>query len=290
MPLNSATITDLPPEQLMERCCRTPWETYLPPFQMAPGVFYVSGNDWVACYLIDTGDGLILIDTAMHETCYLMLESIRELGYEPKDIRKILLTHAHCDHIGAARTMKELTGADVYLGEQDLFFLNERTDLICNDNYTCGAFTVDEVYKDDKPICMGNIKIHTMSTPGHTPGCTSMFFDVTDQDGTVYTCGIHGGVGLNTMSKKYLLENGLPLSLQQEFCAGFRKLDQLHVDICLPSHTNQVGIIPLIPKITKEYNPFIDANIWHQLMHERLGRMEEMMAEEADRNGAFIIT
>ena len=129
MPLNSTSATSLPPQKLMERCCRTPWVSYLPPFRMAPGVYYVSGNDWVACYLIDTGAGLILIDTAMHETCYLMLECIRSLGYDPMDIKKILLTHAHADHIGAARTMKELTGARVYLGERDLFMIHERKDL-----------------------------------------------------------------------------------------------------------------------------------------------------------------
>lgn len=283
MALNSTSLISLPPDKLMERCCRTPWDAYLKPFPMAPGVYYVSGNDWVACYLIDTGDGLILIDTAMHETCYLMLESIRELGYDPKDIKKILLTHAHADHVGAARTMKELTGAKLYLGERDLFFLNERKDLICNDGYTCGDFMADEVYGDDKPICQGNITIHTISTPGHTPGCTSMMFDVTDKDGKTYTCGIHGGVGLNTLSRQFLVENGLPVSLQQEFGDSLRKLDLLHVDICLPSHTNQVGIISLIPKITENYNPFYDESIWHELMHERLERIENLVKEEAEQ-------
>lgn len=283
MELNSTSTTSLPAEQLMERCCRTPWDAYLPPFQMAPGVYYVSGNDWVACYLIDTGDGLILIDTAMHETCYLLLESIRELGYDPKDIKKILLTHAHGDHIGAARTLKELTGAKLYLGKRDLHLLTERKDLIFSDGYTCGDFMADEVYEEDKPICQGNIRIRTISTPGHTPGCTSMFFDVSDKHGKTYTCGIHGGVGLNTMARTFLLENGLPLSLQQEFCDGFKRLDQMHVDICLPSHTNQVGIMELIPQITEDYNPFYDPKIWHELMHERLERMETLMQEEQAR-------
>ena len=55
----------------MERVCRRPWECYVPPIKMAPHVWYVSGNDWVASYLVDTGDGLVLIDTAMHESLYL---------------------------------------------------------------------------------------------------------------------------------------------------------------------------------------------------------------------------
>ena len=126
MPLNSTSKTSPPAEQLMERCCRRPWEAYTEPIRMAPGVWYISGNDWVACYLIDTGDGLILIDTAMHETVYLLIENVRKLGYELTDIKKILLTHAHIDHIGGARTLKELTGAKIYLGERDLLFLHER--------------------------------------------------------------------------------------------------------------------------------------------------------------------
>ena len=129
MPLNSTSLTSPPAPVLMEHCCRQPWETYLEPLKMAPGVWYVSGNDWVACYLIDTGDGLILIDTAMHETAYLMIENIRKLGYELTDIKKILLSHAHIDHIGGCRTMKELTGAKVYLGKRDLIFLHERKEL-----------------------------------------------------------------------------------------------------------------------------------------------------------------
>lgn len=240
----------------------------------------MSGNDWVACYLIDTGDGLILIDTAMHETCYLMLECIRSLGYDPMDIKKILLTHAHGDHMGAARTLKELTGAKVYLGARDLFMVRERKDLIYSDGYTCGDLEPDELYSDDKPIIQGKVTIHTISTPGHTPGCTSMIFRVRDKEGRSYTCGIHGGLGLNTLSRTFLEENGLPLDLQQEYCDGLRRLDKLHVDICLPSHTNQVGIIPLIGEIRENVNPFVDESIWHELMHERLKRMEWLMEVE----------
>ena len=92
MALNSTSKTSPPPEVLMEQCCRRPWETYIEPIKMAPGVYYISGNNWVACYLIDTGDGLILIDTAMHETAYLLIENVRKLGYEPSDIKSKNLT------------------------------------------------------------------------------------------------------------------------------------------------------------------------------------------------------
>ena len=278
MPLNSTSLTSPPAPVLMEHCCRQPWETYLEPLKMAPGVWYVSGNDWVACYLIDTGDGLILIDTAMHETAYLMIENIRKLGYELTDIKKILLSHAHIDHIGGCRTMKELTGAKVYLGKRDLMFLHERKDLIMNEGgYTCGEFEPDELYDDDKPIVQGNVTIHTVSTPGHTPGCTSFFFEVQDEAGRKFKCGMHGGLGLLWNTKKQFEEIGLPFSLMKEFVEGLKKLDQREVDICLPSHTNQVGILLLKDQIRDDFNPYYDPSIWHELMQERLERAQKIL-------------
>ena len=53
-----------------------PWELAIEPFQVAPQTWYVSGQTWVGSYLIDTGDGLILIDTAIPESLYLLVDSI----------------------------------------------------------------------------------------------------------------------------------------------------------------------------------------------------------------------
>lgn len=280
MPLNSTSLTSLPPEQIMEDICKNPWNHFLKPFQIAPKVFYVSGNDWVACYLIDTGDGLILIDTAMHESCYLMIESIRQLGYDIKDIKKILISHAHIDHIGAARTMKELTNAELYIGKRDVELVTTRKELMFAEGYTCGDVIYDKIYEDSSPIVQGNVVIHTYPTPGHSLGCTSFVFDVTDENGKKYTCAMHGGAGLNTVNKKYLTENNLPLSIQQEFLDQFIKMREFKVDITLPSHTNQVGIVDLIPEDRMDYTPFIDSSIWQELMDERIERVKKMIEEE----------
>lgn len=284
MPLNS-TSKNTNPYAEMERACRRPWEGYLPPIRMAPHVYYVSGNDWVGSYLIETSEGLIVIDTAMHETLYLMLENIRKLGHEPREIKKILLSHAHIDHVGGARALQELSGAQIYMGKRDMLFLKERPALLGNDKgvYTCGDFDPDFFYSDDAPIRLGEFEIKTVSTPGHTPGCTSFFFDVLDVDGRIRHCGMHGGVGLNTMSIAYFKESGLPSTLRDEFMAGLEKLDLMDVDICLPSHTNQVGILRLVDKITEDFNPYVDSSIWHELMQERLTRVRDLIRDEAHR-------
>lgn len=279
MALNSTSKTSPPPWVLMERVCKRPWEAYLPPIKMAENVWYISGNDWVAAYLIDTGDGLILIDTAMQESVYLLVENVYRLGYKMSDIKKILISHAHIDHIGAVRPLQELTGAEVYIGERDLLFLNERRDLIMAGEYLCGEFEVDHLYDDEKPITLGNTTIRTVATPGHTPGTTSFIFDVKDKQGKTLTCAMHGGIGLN-ITKKDFEETGLPPTLRDEYIDGLKRLDKEHIDITLPSHTNQVGILLLVDQITDDLNPFVDPSIWHELMEERLVRAYEIVERE----------
>lgn len=268
----------------LKRVCRAPWASYVPPFPMGPRVWYVSGNDWVASYLVDTGDGLALIDTAMHESLYLLLENVRLLGYDPRDIRLILLSHAHIDHIGGARALKELTGARIGLGEGDHPFLHERRDLVMGDGYTWGTFEPDLVYADDRPVTLGAVTFHTVATPGHTPGCTSFRFDVEDERGRKLCMAMHGGLGLNTLGIDHLTRNGLPLHLRDDFLAGLAELDTWHVDITLPSHTNQVEILPLRDRITSTHNPYLDPDAWHTMLQKRMRMARESFA--AERSGS----
>ena len=78
-------------------------------------------------------------------------------------------------------------------------------------------------------------------------------------------------------TKKQFEEIGLPFSLMKEFVEGLKKLDQREVDICLPSHTNQVGILLLKDQIRDDFNPYYDPTIWHELMQERLERAQKIL-------------
>ena len=69
----------------------------------SPAISTTSATATCPSHLIDTGDGLILIDTAYPQTVYLLLESIRRLGFGPADIRYLLNCHAHYDHCGGTR-------------------------------------------------------------------------------------------------------------------------------------------------------------------------------------------
>ena len=251
----------------MEDICERPWEYAVEPFQVANGVYYI-GNSWVSIYLLDTGDGLALIDTAMPQTVYLTLEAVRKLGYRPADIKWILLSHAHYDHCGGARLIAEYTGARIYMGREDLFFLTERPELVHAAGGWFTPFHVDEFYEKGKPVRLGNMVIETKHCPGHTPGTYSFFFDI-EENGKKYRCGMHGGIGVNTLVDSFFEESGLPLSLREDFENNLCKMREEKVDIPLGSHTNHCEMLKKASKIGGGTNPFIDPLGFRKFIDER---------------------
>lgn len=258
-----------------------PWTLEFKPFQVAPQTWYVSGQSWVGSYLIDTGDGLILIDTAIAESAYMLVDSIYRIGYRPEQIKKILISHAHFDHCGAAALMKQLTGAEIYMSKEDWEFMKkcpEETTDIDRDSHP-QYFEADHFYSDDKPITLGNITIRSLLTPGHTVGCTTFFWEVTNSaNGEHYVVGMHGGVGANTMNDRYYAQSRyLTPDLRERFLNDAQKIRSIHVDIALPSHPNQIEITDRAGQYTDETQPFLDKSVWADFIDERVRQVRELM-------------
>ncbi len=258
-----------------------PWSLAIEPFQVSPRTWYVAGQTWVGCYLIDTGDGLILIDTAIPESLYLLVYSIYQLGFSLKDIKKILLSHAHFDHTGAARAMKELTGAKLYMSKEDWEFMKacpEETLVLDKDSHP-QEFTVDAFYSDDCPVKLGDISVRTMLTPGHTIGCTSFFWEEKNPvNGKNYQIAMHGGVGANTMNDEYYAQSKyLTPYLRRKFFDDAEKLKAIHVDIALPSHPNQILITDRAGTYTDESQPYLDDTVWVDFIDERVRQVKVLM-------------
>jgi metallo-beta-lactamase class B len=167
----------------MFKVLEAPWEYYAKPFKIADGLYYV-GNKYVSMHLIDTGDGLVLLDTAFPHTLYQLLENIRILGFSPYDIKHIIHTHAHYDHCGATKALVELTGAKTYLNKADIFIIKEKPELVWANEYGiefCEKFNVDVPFDDGDSIEIGKFKIECCGAPGHTPGTTAFFFDIEER-------------------------------------------------------------------------------------------------------------
>jgi metallo-beta-lactamase class B len=251
----------------------TPWEMAVEAFQVTPNTYYVSGQTWVGAYLIDTGDGLILIDTAIPESLYLLVDSIYKLGYKLTDIKKILISHAHFDHMGAAAALKKMTGAPIYMSREDEEFMkvspNETMLLDCNSH--AQYFEVDCFYDDNQSICLGDIEIRTKLTPGHTIGTTSFFWEEKNPIiNATYQIAMHGGVGAFSMAEEYYKTSKmLTPKLRDKFLEDIEEMKKYHVDIALPSHPNQIIIMDCAGSYTHESQPYLDETVWADFLEER---------------------
>lgn len=261
------------PYECLQQGCERPWEVDVDPFEVAERTWYV-GNNWVGAYLLQSSAGLVLIDTTMQPQVYLLFEAVRKLGLNPVDIRQILISHMHYDHIGGVRTLQEATGAAVMMSREDWDFMQARPDQIFASGYPCGPFTPDAFYSDDTPIVLGDRSIRTLLTPGHTPGTTSFFFEAGG-----LLCGMHGGVGLNTLGDKFLSETGLPVSSRDDYLASMLKVREISVDITLGSHPAQVGMMDKVDDIRPGHNPYHDPAIWRQLIDGRIAQVRALMGE-----------
>ena len=95
-----------------------PWEGSFPAVKIFGNLYFV-GTKPASTHIIDTGEGLILIDTGYFNTLYLVINSIYKLGFDPKDIRYIVNSHWHDDHTGGTKALAELSGAETLIGRYD---------------------------------------------------------------------------------------------------------------------------------------------------------------------------
>lgn len=265
------------PIEYLRQGCERPWEVAIDPFKVAPRTYYV-GNAWVGAYLLESSEGLILFDSTMQPQVYLVFEAIRKLGFDPADVKLLMLTHMHYDHVGGARVIAEHTGARIMMSREDVAFLAERPDQLFESGYAYGDFEVHEHYNDNEPVVFGDRRIDTVLSPGHTPGTTSFFFDATDESGVTKRCGLHGGIGLNTLGDDFLTEYGMPVTARTDYLDSMRRLRNLHVDITLGSHPAQVDMLSKVPLIAPDFNPFDDPSVWQWLIDQRTRQVQELIA------------
>ena len=264
----------------------THWEHAIPVYRNAPHVWNVGGQDNVASFLIDTGAGLILIDPGLcPEPLYLLIDRIWRSGHDPKDIKKIFLTHWHGDHSSCARYLHEMTGAEIWLSKEDEV---EHQRSLHDEEFQKHVppmetpyYTVTNFYDDDKPIVMGNMIIRTKLCPGHTPGVTSFFFEDTDEKtGKTYRCALHGGLGVNPMMRpQNLQELGYPVEMAHRFIKDCYELAKMPVDIALSSHLNQANILPNIPKAPDDYTVFVADYAWADVLINRAEAVKKFYPE-----------
>lgn len=257
---------------------------YVHPFRIFGNVWYV-GDSWVCVHLIDTGDGLLLIDSGNCAATAMLVNAIWEAGFNPADVKWIIHSHGHVDHIGGAVFFKKMFGTKLYLGEPDARMFREQPEISLVHESTDLAdvlFEPDEVIRDGDVMTFGNVTMEFFLVPGHTEGCIACFFDVCDGD-QVVRAGYHGGFGFNTLKKEYLMEIGdRELSMRQRYLASLDKVRNQPVDLFLGNHCINNQTLERRDRLLAEPdgpNPFIDSTLWGSYLD---AKREELLAFMSD--------
>ena len=257
---------------------------YVHPFHLYGPVWYV-GDSWVCVHLIDTGDGLLLIDSGNCGATAMLIQAIWEAGFKPQDVKWIVHSHGHVDHIGGANFFKKMFGTKNYLGELDAKMFRERPELAFLDDSHDDKdflFTPDYEIKDGETITFGKYPITFVSCPGHTDGVLAFFFEADGEEG-VKRFGYFGGFGFNTLQKDYLMEIGDPaFRTRQVMLDSFAKVRNEKVDIMLGNHCINNDTLGRRQKQLEDPegpNPFVDPECWGKYLDSKRDDLLKFMAD-----------
>jgi metallo-beta-lactamase class B len=233
------------------------------PFKVIDNIYFVGSRMHYPAWLITGSEGHILIDTTFEEMVPDIVENISKLGFKVDDIKYLLASHAHHDHVGGHASMREIAGAMTLATAQDAEVIESggKADFRASDYWEPAK--VDRIITDLEKIRLGDIVLQAHLTPGHTKGCTTWTTQVEDQ-GKKLDVVILCGVRMNTGEE--LVGNPDYPELPAEFAYTFAKLKILPVDIYLGAHGYWFDIEVKLGKMKQNpaVNPFIDPAGYHR--------------------------
>jgi len=149
---------------------------------LVPGVHLLGRTYPNAAYAVETGEGIVLVDTCKEEDAEPILKQLRVLRLDVSRLRLILLTHCHGDHTLGARHLKELTGARVYAGRGDADVLRtggppEAVFSLFRMPRAIHPTAIDGELSEGQEIRMGDSLFRVLATPGHSPGSVCILLE-----------------------------------------------------------------------------------------------------------------
>lgn len=154
----------------------TEWNQPAPPVRIHANTYLV-GTCGISSILITGSKGHVLIDGGTELGADLIADNIRSLGFRMKDIRFILVSHEHHDHVGGIGRLQQLTGATVITSAAAKAVLESgqpsRDDPQYGSIKSFPPVRVERVVGDGQSVLIGDLFVTPMATPGHTPGATS---------------------------------------------------------------------------------------------------------------------
>ncbi len=249
-----------------------------PPHRIFGNVYYVGSRD-ISSYLVRTPDGHIVINSGFEETVSLIRASVESLGFKMDDVKILLASHAHGDHVAGHGLLRELTGAKVFVmaGDDDVIVTGGKGQYLYTDA-RWRPCPVDGVLVDGDKVRLGGTTLVARRTAGHTRGCTSWTWNVTDgkRDLNVVVVG-----SPNVNPGYQLVGNTTYPRIADDYARGFALLKNLPCDIFLGAHGKYYDMAAKYRRLRNaEQNPFIDPDGYQAYIAEREKTFQRELARQ----------
>jgi metallo-beta-lactamase class B len=232
------------------------WNKPMTPFRLADNLYYV-GTNYLASYLITTPAGHILINPDYAESVPVLEQNVEKLGFHFRDVKIILISHAHDDHAaGCALAKKRAGGAKLMVMDADVPLIEHGG--VGDFQYTShwAPAKVDRILHDLSKVELGGITLTAHLTAGHTKGCTTWTLDVKDHGKTLHAV-IVGSPNVN--SGYVLVGNKKYPQIAADYEKEFHVLRALPCDLFLGAHGAYFNMDEKLKRRRPgEANPFID--------------------------------
>jgi len=218
------------------------WSKPYEPFRIAGNLYYVGTYD-LGCYLIATPKGHVLINSGLSESPSMIQKNVEALGFKFTDIKILLTTQGHYDHVAGLAEIKKITGAKMMVQEGDAQVLADggKSDFIFGSNEAAffAPIKVDRVLHDGDTIQIGGTTLLVLHHPGHTKGSTSYLVDVKDEKRS-WKVLIANMPSILTETKV----TGMPAypNVGKDYQHTFESLKKLQFDLWVASHAGQFGM------------------------------------------------
>lgn len=257
------------------------WTRPFPPFKLIGNVYWVGTYD-LSTYLVTTDAGHVLVNTGLAETVPQIKAGVEQLGFKLTDVKILLATHAHFDHVAGLAELKRLTRAQMMMSEADSVLLEDGG----KSDFRFGAdaaarfepVKVERRLKDQDTITLGGVTLTAHHHPGHTKGATSYTFTVRE-NGRDYRVVIANMGSINPG----VTVSGMPnyATIGDDYARTFAAQKALPVDVFLASHAAQFRMHEKYqPGAAYDANRFVDPQGYLAAVERLEGLYREQLATE----------
>jgi metallo-beta-lactamase class B len=283
--LASAQVTvEVDPQFPCTGVCAS-WSAGQAPFRIHGGTYYVGGSR-ISSILIDGGDGLILVDGAFPGTAPIIARHIRELGFRVEDVKLIVNSHTHWDHVGGVAELQQASGAEVAASPAAAAAMEAGhampDDPQYRDTPDLDFPAVENVRRvsDSETLTVGEAAITVVFTPGHTPGGTSWTWR-SCEDGDcldiVYADSLNA---VSAANYRFIDHPDMLQRLQN----SMDRIAALPCDILIAPHPDQIGFLEKAATILEDGDdPFVDPRACGAYAKSARARLEAKLESERGR-------